>query len=84
MASSKPKIINGRIDTSVIANKRALNLTRDGAIQERAGYIYVEDASGYLTPIYSEDNYGNFQKVVRTTDKDDIYGNTSIDKYKEI
>ena len=66
-----------------------LSLTPDGIVQEEKGYVYVSltvDESEYLMPLICTDSFGNFQKVVRTSDVDDTITDkidVKLDRVKE-
>ena len=54
--------------------KEKLSLTSDGIVQEQKGDVYISltvDESDYLMPLICTDSFGNFQKVVRTSNIDD-------------
>ena len=54
--------------------KQKLSLTSDGIVQEQKGDVYVSltvDENEYLMPLICTDSYGNYQKIVRTSNVDD-------------
>ena len=74
MALSKPNLKtlkNSTLEPSI--DKSILNVNIDGVLQNKAGAVYVEDPNGYLQKIYITDNFGNYQQLIRTTTKQDIY-----------
>ena len=53
-----------------------LSLTSDGVVQEEKGEVYalitiIEGGDQYVMPLICTDSYGNYQKIVRTSNVDD-------------
>lgn len=72
---AKTQTSSSRLTTLAKKNiQEKLSLTTDGIVQEQKGEVYVSltvDENEYLMPLICTDSYGNFQKVVRTSNVDD-------------